>query len=130
MCCWDCWSINYSDRRRQFRLIMQKMPNKVFNVVNLTTSSAFLWRRATAEGEKRVRMPKGRRGELCPPSCFPLNGTTITTGATKRQRREKLNKDPTAQWARSYSFAIKAKIIMLIRENINKVFNMSKVGSI
>lgn len=24
-------------------LIMQKMPNKVFNVVNLTTSSAFLW---------------------------------------------------------------------------------------
>lgn len=24
-------------------LIMQKIPNKVFNVVNLTTSSAFLW---------------------------------------------------------------------------------------
>lgn len=59
-----------------------------------------------------------------------LNGTTITTGATKRQRREKLNKDPTAQWACSYSFAIKVKIIMLIREYINKVFNMNIVGTI
>lgn len=73
---------------------------------------------------------KRKEGGTRPPSCFPLNGTTITTGATKRQRREKLNKDPTAQWARSYSFAIKVKIIMLIREYMYKVFNMSIVGSI
>lgn len=72
-----------------------------------------------AGGEKG--MPKGRREGLCPPSCFPLNGTTITTRATKRQRREKLNKDPTAQWACSYSFAIKVKIIMLIWKYMYKV---------
>lgn len=64
---------------------------------------------ATYDGGGEGKRKKG----LCPPSCFPLNGTTITTGATKRQRREKLNKDPTAQWACSYNFVIKVKIMMI-----------------